>query len=258
MQHLAPTPMHAIATDAVKKSGEYERVRAPTALWTAYISAVCGCIFAVVLKGLFGISIAAGSSVISDTAILIATPAKDQIRGFNEGALFAVCICAGLGSFFSCALLTARSGGRVAVIKMLFPTVDSWTLRHQLHVTVCICCLFASHAIADHELDRLKFASDVPVRVRSAYLRTLVGDSPSYATRFHPCVFVTFGSGTSWPFSCFPSPCQPYPPSSPSTSRSCSAAAISPRKCSISSLASVLPQGPKTPVTCGAALIILC
>ena len=133
-----------------------------------------------VLKGLFGISIAAGSSIIADTAILVATPERDRIRGFDEGALIAVTVSAGLGAFFSCALLTSASSasGSVSVMKILFPSVDSWTWRHQLHVTVCLLCLAASHFIVQHEIDRNVFTSSLTRR--GSYLRRLVENSPSY------------------------------------------------------------------------------
>jgi hypothetical protein len=143
------------------KAGEYESVSPVTLLWIAYISSVCGCIFSVVLKGLFGISIASGSSIITDIAIIIATPERDQIRGFNEGALIAVTIFAGLGSFFSGLVLSSKgtSGGKASFIKMLYPSVDSWTLRHQFHVTVCMACLAAAHAIVASEVDPAQYKS---------------------------------------------------------------------------------------------------
>jgi hypothetical protein len=167
--------------DHPRKAGEYEAVHAATLLWVVYVSSVCGCILAVVLKGLFGISIAAGSSIISDTAILVATPEKDRIRGFDEGALIAVTVFAGLGAFFSCVLLTparSASGASVSVMKMLFPSVDSWTWRHQLHVTVCLVCLAVSHTIAQHEIDRNVFTSTLTRR--GSYLRRLVETRPAY------------------------------------------------------------------------------
>ena len=167
--------MHSPVSRSAKKAGEYEHVRAPTLLWIAYVSSVCGCIFSVVLKGLFGISIASGSSIITEIAILTATPAKDQIRGFNEGALIAVTISAGIGSFFSGLVLSSKgaSGGKAAFVKMLFPSVDSWTLRHQLHVTVCICCLAISHAIVASEVDVSQYKS-------SKYKSNLVSSSTAY------------------------------------------------------------------------------
>jgi hypothetical protein len=158
-------------------SGEYESVRAATVLWIIYVSAVCGCIFAVVLKGLFGISIATGSSVISDTAILLASN-NDQIVGFNEAALIAVTIFAGLGAFFTGVILSSASGhhGKTAFITILFPSVDSWTWRHQLHVTVCMIVLFVSHAIVESEIDPRIFNSPQ----RNSYLRDRVMSSPAY------------------------------------------------------------------------------
>ena len=167
--------MSPAATHPAPKAGEYERVSPPTLLWIAYISSVCGCIFSVVLKGLFGISIASGSSIITDIAIIIATPEVDQIRGFNEGALVAVTIFAGLGSFFSGLVLSSKgtSGGKATFIKMLYPCVDSWTLRHQLHVTVCMVCLAAAHAIVASEVDPSQYKS-------GRYRNKLIQNSGAY------------------------------------------------------------------------------
>jgi hypothetical protein len=167
--------MAAIASNARNTAGEYERVRVPTIIWICYVSSVCGCIFAVALKGLFGLSIATGSSIISDTAILIATK-EDRSVGFGEFALFAIVIFSGLGSFFTGALLFSRAGGQAAFMSILFPSVDSWTLRHQLHVSVCICCLVIAHAIVEKEIDPSLFNSDR----RNSYLRTLVTGSSPY------------------------------------------------------------------------------
>jgi hypothetical protein len=167
----------APAQKPIHPAGEYESVRPATIFWIIYISAICGCIFAVVLKGLFGISIATGSSIISDTAILLASN-NDQIVGFNEGALIAVTIFAGLGAFFTGIVLSSASGprGKVAFITILFPSVDSWTWRHQLHVSVCIILLAVSHSIVLAEVDPRIFNSPQ----RNAFLRSRVANSPSY------------------------------------------------------------------------------
>jgi hypothetical protein len=131
--------------------GEHKPVNVCTVLWLLYVSSVCGCIFAVALKGIFGISIAAGSSLITDSAILISTPEDDLVRGFSETALLAVTVFSGLGAFFSGVVLSTSSPRGVSFIKLLFPSAGSWTLRHQLHVTVCIACLAVSHAIVTSE-----------------------------------------------------------------------------------------------------------
>lgn len=158
-----------------RKAGEYEPVRFPTVVWIAYVSSVCGCIYAVVLKGLFGISIAAGSSIISDVAIAIASR-QDQYRGFNQGALLAVTFSAGLGSFVTALILSSRSGGKVVMLKLLFPSVSSWTWRHQAHVTMCLCCLAAAHIIIANKIDQSN-----PQNYKNAqYLSRLVQDDALY------------------------------------------------------------------------------
>ena len=160
---------------ALKTAGEYEKVRAPTILWISYISSVCGCILAVALKGLFGISIASGSSVISDIAILMASK-EDRFVGFNEIALLAITLFSGLGSFFTGALLFSTAGGKSAFISILFPSSKSWTWQHQLHVSVCMCCLAISHALVEKEIDPKLFDSDL----RKSYLADLVTNSTAY------------------------------------------------------------------------------
>jgi hypothetical protein len=130
------------------------------------------------LKRLFGISIAAASSIISDTGILLATAEKEQVRGLNEATLIVVTILAGLGSFFSCAILTKQGNGSVALLKMRFPSLERCTLRHQLHATACISCLVASHLIADNEIHGSMFVSHR--RRRNTHLTTVVANQPAY------------------------------------------------------------------------------
>jgi hypothetical protein len=167
--------MRANASHPLNTAGEYEKVRAPTILWISYISSVCGCIFAVALKGLFGISIATGSSVISDTAILIASK-EDHFVGFNEIALLTITLFSGLGSFFTGAVLFSTAGGKSAFISILFPSAQSWTWQHQLHISVCMSSLAISHALVEKEIDPNLFDSDR----RKSYLENLVKHSTAY------------------------------------------------------------------------------
>jgi hypothetical protein len=114
------------------------------------MSAVCGCIASVALKGIFKVSVNSASSTTSRVGILTVTPAANYLGAadFGAGQLLAVVLCYGLGGFFAGIVLTCRAAdGAVALIKMDYPTVASWRWRHQLLITVGICSLAASSAI---------------------------------------------------------------------------------------------------------------
>ena len=123
---------------------------APTIVWISYMSAVCGCIASVALKGVFKVSVNSASSTTSRVGILTVTPAADYLGAahFDAGQLLAVVLCFGLGGFFAGIMLTCRAvDGAVTLIKMDYPTVTSWRWRHQLLITVGICSLAVSSAI---------------------------------------------------------------------------------------------------------------
>jgi hypothetical protein len=120
------------------------------------MSAVCGCIASVALKGIFKLSVNSASAITSIIGILTVTPSSKFLRSsdLNAGQLLAVVLCFGLGSFFAGIVLTSRAiDGSMALIKMDYPTVASWRWRHQLLVTVSICSLAVSNAIVQSEAD---------------------------------------------------------------------------------------------------------
>ena len=118
------------------------------------MSAVCGCIASVALKGIFKVSVNSVSAITSRIGILTVTPAANFLgsNDFNAGQLLAVVLCFGLGAFFVGIVLTSRAvDGSAALIKMDCPTVASWRWRHQLLITVSICSLVVSNAIVQSE-----------------------------------------------------------------------------------------------------------
>jgi hypothetical protein len=119
----------------------YEPVPAPRIVWISYMSAVCGCIASVALKGIFKVSLNSVTAATSRISILTVTPAADVLgaNDFNAGQLLAVVVCISLGTFFASVVLTSRAiDGSMALIKIDYPTVASWRWRHQLLITVSI------------------------------------------------------------------------------------------------------------------------
>ena len=131
-------------------------MRAPTIAWIFYMSAVCGCIASVALKGVFKLSVNSVSKITTIIGILTVTPAANYLSpsDLNAGQLLAVVLSFGLGSFFVGIVLTSRAiDGSMALIKMDYPTVASWRWRHQLLITVSICSVAVSNAIVQSEAD---------------------------------------------------------------------------------------------------------
>jgi len=150
----------------------YEPVPAPRIVWIFYMSAVCGCIASVALKGIFKVSVNTVTGITSRISILTVTPAADVLgaNDFNAGQLLAVIVCLGLGTFFAGVMLTSRAiDGSMSLIKIDYPTVASWRWRHQLLVTVSVCCLAVSNAIVQSE------AASIP-----AYVSGLLTKSPAF------------------------------------------------------------------------------
>ena len=136
------------------------------------MSAVCGCIASVALKGIFKVSVNTVTGTTTRISILTVTPAADALgdNDFNAGQLLAVIVCLGLGTFFAGVVLTSRAiDGSMALIKIDSPTVASWRWRHQLLITVSICCLAVSNAIVQSE------AASIP-----AYVSGLLTKSPAF------------------------------------------------------------------------------
>ena len=147
-------------------------MRPPTLAWIAYISAVCGCIASVALKGICKISVNSLSAITSRMGILTVTPASDYLGAsdFNPGQLFGIVIFFGLGAFVSGLVLTAQTvDGTKALMKLDYPTITSWTWSHQLLITICIISLAVSDSIVINE------ASNVP-----AYLSGQLPKSASF------------------------------------------------------------------------------
>jgi hypothetical protein len=140
------------------RPAEYVPVRIPTILWISYLSAVCGCISAVALIGIYRLSVSSISAISSRMSILTVTPVSDYAGTafFREGELLALIFCFGLGSFISGLVLAARSDdGSMSFMKLDFPSYASWHWRHQLLVTICIACLSLAHAIVQSEADKI-------------------------------------------------------------------------------------------------------
>jgi uncharacterized membrane protein (Fun14 family) len=72
----------------------------------------------------------------------------DSNASIGSGGTFGVIAGYALGAFTSGIVLTApASDGTMSLIKISFPSVIQWNWRHQLLVTLCLCCLTLSHSL---------------------------------------------------------------------------------------------------------------
>jgi hypothetical protein len=130
-----------------KRNEEYRAVRAPVVIWVVYVTALSGCIAAISLKGIFMQSNTGISSHISSLAYSLSSPA-DSNASIGSEATFGILASYALGSFTSGAVLTAPArDGSMSLIQMSFPSLLQWSWRHQLLVTLCLCCLTVSHRL---------------------------------------------------------------------------------------------------------------
>lgn len=144
--NASPTAGPVISNVLPKQNEEYRAISVPTILWIVYITAVSGCIGGISLKGIFMQSNSGMSAHVSHLAYSLISP--DSNSSIGSGGTFGIIASYAFGAFTSGVVLTApASDGTLSLIKMSFPSVLQWTWRHQLLVTLCLCCLTLSHAL---------------------------------------------------------------------------------------------------------------
>jgi hypothetical protein len=172
---------------------------------------VSGCIAAVALKGVFRLSVSSISAITSRVSILTVTPESSYSGAsfFSQAELFALVFCFGLGSFVSGLILTARSSdASLSLITMDFPSPASWHWRHQLLITICICCLAVSHAIVESESDKIPsyLSGALPKSAASVFSVLLLSFSSSILSTFltlHDLLLLRAANHTSTLFDIF-------------------------------------------------------
>ncbi len=170
-----------------------------------------GCIAAVALKGVFRLSVSSISAITSRFSILTVNPVSSYSGAsfFSPAELFALVFCFGLGSFVSGLILTARSSdGSLSLITMDFPSPASWHWRHQLLITICICCLAVSHAIVDSESDKIPsyLSGALPKSAASVFSVLLLSFTSSTLSTFltlHDLLLLRAANHTSTLFDIF-------------------------------------------------------
>ena len=193
------------------KASEHVPIRFLTIVWISYLSAVSGCIAAVALKGVFRLSVSSISAITSRVSILTVTPESSYSGAsfFSQAELFALVFCFGLGSFVSGLILTARSSdASLSLITMDFPSPASWHWRHQLLITICICCLAVSHAIVESESDKIPsyLSGALPKSAASVFSVLLLSFSSSILSTFltlHDLLLLRAANHTSTLFDIF-------------------------------------------------------